>query len=116
MTKSEKVFNMLRLIADAPGKLGPKDLAEQLSVSERAIYRYTTTLAAAGIMVRFKGNGYILQDEFWLNFLTRHRVGTSQPKSQLIALLTAAVKFVEDEALCEQGKKFLALLGVAHVG
>lgn len=57
MAKSEKLFDMLQLIADKPGELGPKLLAKQLEVSERAVYRYITTLNDAGVMLRFRGKG-----------------------------------------------------------
>lgn len=106
---------MLRLIVDNPGEWQPKTLAEQLNVSKRSIYQYLSTLTSAGIMVDSKDGGCTLRDEYWLNFLIKHRDGTQQPKGALVKLLTAAVEVVEDEGLCEQGRKFLALLDVENV-
>ena len=112
LTKTENVLDMLRLIAENPGELGPKELAEALGVSERAIFRYATTAISAGVMIHFKDKGYTLHDEFWLNFLIRYRKGTGRSKKHLVALLTTAVKFTEDEETRKRGEEFLVLLGV----
>jgi len=113
MTKSENVFIMLQLITESPGELGPEELAKELDVSERAIFRYMATAVSAGVMVRFYRNkGYILEGGYWLDFFTQYRGEASQSKKHLVALLTIAMKFTEDEKLHERGKKFLTLLGV----
>jgi len=113
LTKTGNILNMLQLIADKPGKLTPKKLAKALGVSERAIFRYAATAVSAGIMIRYhKKKGYILEDEFWLYFLTRYRKGTGRSKKHLVALLTTAVKFTEDEETRKRGEEFLVLLSV----
>jgi predicted DNA-binding transcriptional regulator YafY len=61
MAKTEKVFDMLRLIKEYPN-LTAQDLARLCGVSERGIYRYLNTLSRAGISVRFKDGGYKFQE------------------------------------------------------
>ena len=113
LAKPENVFEMLRLIVDKPGKLGLKELAKKLDVSERAIYRYMATAVSAGVMVRrYRNKGYILEGGYWLDFFTQYRGEANQSKKHLVALLTIAVRFTEDEELCERGREFLVLLGV----
>ncbi len=68
MTKSEKLFEMLRFIREYPN-LNVKDLAQLCDVSERGIYRYINTLSRAGIPVRLQDGGYRLsEDRFDLLF------------------------------------------------
>ncbi len=115
MAKSERLFEMLQLIVDDPGELNAAVLAERLKVSERAIFRYISTLKAANVTVRFNGKGYVLLEEYWLHFLTKYRRNRTRQKESLTELLTIAVNATENKILRRQGNEFLELLNVENV-
>lgn len=117
LPKSERLFEMLQLIVDSPGKLKVDVLAKCLKVNKRTISRYMFTLSAANIAVRFSGKGYVLSEseEYWLRFLTKYRKNRRRSKESLTNLLTIAVNTTENKILSRQGKEFLELLSDADI-
>jgi len=62
MTKTEKIFDMLRFIREYPN-LTARDLSRLCNVSERGIYRYINTLSNTGFPIRFQDGGYRLSED-----------------------------------------------------
>ncbi len=106
MTKSVKIFDMLRLIKEYPN-LNAEDLARLCDVSVRGIYRYLNTLSRAGIPVRFQNGGYKLQEDY--SDVLDEILRRTSPESleTLIALVSAGMQSYDDDRMSEQGKDFI---------
>lgn len=106
MTKSERIFEMLRYIREDPN-LTPDDLSRLCKVSERGIYRYLNTLSRAGILVRFRKGGYkILEDASDLL-----KIFDIRGLQAIKALVVIGMQNCDDDKLLRHGRDFVALLG-----
>ncbi len=105
MAKSEKLFEILRLIREC-SDLTPKDLARLCDVSERAIYRYLNTLSEVGISIIFQDGGYKLQGDY------SDIIGKTDPEglAALRLLLLAGMRSYEDHRILKYGGEFLKLI------
>jgi peptide/nickel transport system substrate-binding protein len=109
MAKTEKVFDMLRLIKEYPN-LTAQDLARLCDVSERGIYRYLNTLSKAGILVRFKDGGYKLQEDYSDALSEVFRRTDPETLEALMVLLSAGMENCEDDHILERGRDFIKLI------
>ena len=105
MAKSEKLFEVLNLIAECRD-LTPKDLARLCNVSERAIYRYINTLSKVGASIQFQNGGYKLQG-YYGDIL--RRFDTAGLKA-LRLLLSTGMGAYKDERILEYGRNFMKLI------
>lgn len=109
MTKTEKIFDMLRFIIEYPD-LTPKDLSQLCDVSERGIYRYLNTLSKAGIPIRFRNGGYKLQKDY--SDILGDVIRKADPRGleALRILLLEGMRSCEDDQVLEYGKEYVKLI------
>lgn len=105
MTKTEKIFEMLRLIGEFPD-LKAVDLAELIDSSERAVYRYLHSLRQAGFSIELRDDGYKLQGDY-SDILGRPDIENLQA---LKLLVSEGMKVCEDEEVVERGRQLMKLI------
>ena len=105
MTKSEKLFEMLKYIREYPN-LTASDLALLCNVSERGVYRYLKTLSRAGISIRFDGHGYRLTKDMF-DLLKDADIESLMAAKSLLAL---GLKNSNDDKLSKHGKNLIELI------
>ncbi len=105
MTKTEKIFDMLRFIREYPD-LNVRDLAQLCDVSERGIYRYINTLSRTGFPVRLQDGGYKLsEDRFDLM-----EKADARSLEAMRDLLSIGMKHCADDQLVRRGKDLIKLI------
>ncbi|MBM3211048.1 HTH domain-containing protein, partial [Candidatus Poribacteria bacterium] len=107
MPKSEKLFEMLELIKKFPN-LSPKELAKRCGVSERAIYRYITTLSKVGILVSSQKGEYRLQG-YYGDILSNFKPESLEAIKKLIQ---SGMRLYTDEKILQHGREFIKLIDV----
>ncbi len=109
MTKTEKIFNMIKLIKEYPD-LTVKDLARLCYISERGIYRYLHTLSEAGILVRCQNGGYSLQEDHIGILDDIFRETSTETSDAVRLLLSLGMQICEDDGIVERGKTVMKLI------
>ena len=105
MTKTEKLFEMLRFIREYPD-LNVKDLAQLCDVSERGIYRYINTLSRAGIPVRLQNGGYRLSEDRF-DLLEKTDVRKLEAVKDMLSI---GVEHCSDDQLIRHARDFMDLI------
>ncbi|MFC1718387.1 ABC transporter substrate-binding protein [Candidatus Poribacteria bacterium] len=105
MAKSEKLFEMLRLIKEYPD-LNVRDLAQLCNVSERGIYRYINTLSRAGIPVRLQDGGYRLSEDRF-DILERADVRKLEAVKDVLSI---GMKHCSNDELIRHARDFIDLI------
>ncbi|MBD3184758.1 HTH domain-containing protein [Candidatus Poribacteria bacterium] len=105
MTKSEKLFDLLRYVQEYPS-LTAGELSKLCDVSERGVYRYINTLANSGIPIRFDGQGYRLLDDSYDLF---REIDLDSLRAARY-LISKGMKYCEDDNIKNYGEKLLKLI------
>ena len=109
MTKTEKIFDMIKLITEYPD-LTARDLARLCDVSERGIYRYLNTLSKAGIPIRCQNGGYRLQEDYTDTLSDILRGTDPETLDAVRVLLSLGMRTCEDDRVVERGIGFTKLM------
>lgn len=105
MSKSDKLFEMLRLIEEFPD-LKASDLAQLIGTSERAIYRYLYSLRAAGFSIQMRDGGYKLEGDY-SDILRKLDIESLEA---LKVLLSEGMRVCGERDIVERGRGFMRLI------
>ena len=105
MTKTEKLFEMLRFIREY-SNLNITDLSRLCNVSERGIYRYINTLSNSGFPVRLQDGGYSLSEDRF-DLLEKADVRKLEAVKDVLSI---GVEHCSDDQLINHARDFMNLI------
>jgi predicted DNA-binding transcriptional regulator YafY len=105
MPKSERVFQMLKIVQECPAEYDAAGLAKVLSISERGVYRYLRTLRNAGFNIKTTYGTFQVVDAEWLIEIVE-----KQRKIEALKDLISGGMVLCNPRTGQYGKKLLSLL------